>query len=73
MAGNCKQYPEYVIDEIDQKLQNMAFDGMITCAQATQLARSLSVEPLLVGKKAERLGLKITDCQLGCFGRFKER
>lgn len=73
MAGDSKHYPKCVIVEIEQGLLTMARDGTVTCAQASQLARSMAVEPILVGKTAEQLGLKITDCQLGCFGRFKER
>jgi len=32
----------------------------------------LGVAPLAIGQAANRLGIKITDCQLGCFGRARK-
>lgn len=59
--------------EIEVELTKLAADYQLTCEQARRAAAVLGVEPLIVGKAANRLGIKITDCQLGCFGPYKER
>ena len=64
---------EAEFQRVAEKLNQLANDNLLTCGQAHQLANSLQIEPILVGKTAQRLGIKISDCQLGCFGRYKER
>jgi hypothetical protein len=39
----------------------------LTCAQALELARTMQVEPPRIREACDRLGIKIMDCQLGCF------
>lgn len=39
----------------------------MTCAQALELARSLQTTPQEIGAACERLGIKFSHCQLGCF------
>lgn len=54
---------------IRERLQIIkAEEGSLTCARASRLAEELGVAPRLVGETATAMGLKITDCQLGCFG-----
>lgn len=61
-----------VNENIKQKLQQLAKDGHIACAEATALANSEGVSPLVVGLAADAAKIKITACQLGCFGVKKE-
>jgi hypothetical protein len=42
-------------------------DGRITCAAACRIADELGVPRKEVGRAADRAGIKIKDCQLGCF------
>ena len=58
---------ERLLEEVERR----ARDGRLPCAVALELAAELGVAPLAVGQAANRLGVKITDCQLGCFGRAK--
>ncbi len=59
---------------IREKLhQVIAEGGSLSCASANQLAQEMGVAPQLIGEVANQLGLRITDCQLGCFGGKKER
>jgi len=43
-------------------------EGQIHCAAAHRIAERLGVQPLDVGKQANKLGIRISRCQLGLFG-----
>ena len=43
-------------------------EGQIHCAAAHRIAERLGVKPLEVGKQANTIGIRISRCQLGCFG-----
>ncbi|WP_425057762.1 hypothetical protein SCACP_23000 [Sporomusa carbonis] len=62
---------EQVNEVIVQKVRELAKDGRLTCAEATQLANAEGVPPIVVGRAADAAGIKITACQLGCFGAKK--
>jgi len=55
------------VQAIRKELLALATNGRIRCADALELARKLGVCPRRVGREADRLGIKITSCQLGCF------
>lgn len=57
---------------IKEELLRVAKNKSISCAEALALAKRLKVKPMEIGKVANELGIKITDCQLGCFGRRHE-
>ena len=42
-------------------------DGRLPCAVAFKISRKLKVSPRKVGDMANRLNVKISNCQLGCF------
>ncbi len=42
-------------------------NGKLPCAVAFKIARKLKVSPKQVGDAANRLNIKISNCQLGCF------
>lgn len=54
---------------IRKELLKVAKDKRIPCVKALALAKRLKVKPIEIGKAGNELGIKITDCQLGCFGR----
>jgi translation initiation factor IF-3 len=60
-------------EDIKKKLIELAKNGKMTCAEAHQLAESEGVSLIIIGEVAEEAGVKICDCQLGCFGKYKER
>ncbi len=61
------------IDErLAEEVKRRAPQGRLPCAAALRLATELRVAPSVVGEAANLLGIKITDCQLGCFGRGKK-
>lgn len=43
-------------------------DDRLPCVTAHQIAASLGVDPLQVGKVADELGVRIWACQMGLFG-----
>lgn len=54
-------------DTLKEELLRKAVDGRISCAVAQKLAEALGVSYREVGAAADELGIKIRDCQLGCF------
>jgi molybdopterin-guanine dinucleotide biosynthesis adapter protein len=57
---------------IKKRLLDMEQDGKVFCPQALALAEKFGVKGSVVGQAADDKGLKITGCQLGCFGTSKE-
>ncbi len=42
-------------------------DGKLPCAVAFKIAKKLKVTPGEVGDTADRLKIRMANCQLGCF------
>ncbi|MFQ6122271.1 MAG: hypothetical protein ACE5LA_04345 [Dehalococcoidales bacterium] len=53
--------------ELEDKVKSSLVDGKLPCAIALKIAKELKVSPLEVGRTANRLSIKISKCQLGCF------
>jgi len=58
-----------VDERLAGELKRRAPERRLPCAEALAIAHDLGVPPLAVGEAANELGIKLTDCQLGCFGR----
>ncbi len=58
---------EVLQPELASALGEAATEGVVTCAQLFEIAERLNVPKMTVSAHAEALGLKITQCQLGCF------
>lgn len=68
VSGLLKQVADLIMNtEIKKALKEKAKEGRITCSEAQEIARRLGVLPKEIGKTANALGIKITDCQMGCF------
>ncbi len=52
---------------IEEMILQTAEDGRLPCARAWAIAGSLKVDFLAVGQAADRLRIRICQCQLGCF------
>lgn len=61
------EWDERVTEEVLDALRLAAPDGRISCPRARQLAEQLGVPARVIGRAADRLGIKIRDCELGCF------
>ena len=60
-----------VDERVAAEVKGAAPERRLPCAAALAIAERLGVPPLAVGEAANALGIKIVDCQLGCFGRGK--
>lgn len=54
-------------DELETKIKASLVNGKLPCAVAFGIAKELKVSPRDVGDAANRLSVKICNCQLGCF------
>jgi len=52
---------------LEGELKASLVDGRLPCAVAFKISRKLKVSPRKVGDMANRLNVKISNCQLGCF------
>jgi hypothetical protein len=53
--------------ELEEKVVSSLVDDQLPCAVAFKIDRELKVSPREVGKTADKLGIRIVNCQLGCF------
>jgi len=53
--------------ELENKITTSVVDGKLPCAVAFEIARELQVSPKNVGEAADKLGILVSKCQLGCF------
>lgn len=53
--------------EVLDMLRRAVPEKSITCSRAHKLAAELEVPLLVVGAACDALGIKIKECQLGCF------
>ena len=58
---------------IKNEVLKVAQDKRLSCVKALALAKRLKVKPIEIGRTANELGIKITNCQLGCFGIKKAK
>jgi hypothetical protein len=52
---------------LEEELQASLVSGKLPCAEAFRIAKKLKVAPRQVGDMANKLNIKISSCQLGCF------
>jgi hypothetical protein len=53
--------------ELDEKIRASLVDGKLPCAVAFKIAKQLNISTKEVGEACNKLGVKISSCQLGCF------
>lgn len=64
---NVKTMSQNTADRIKEQLQNRSSDSRIDCAAARKIAEDLGVTYQEVGDVADALGIRIRNCELGCF------
>ena len=57
------------MEEFILKLANE--DKKLSCAAAFKISKELDIDISEIGKKADEMGIKISNCELGQFGKFK--
>jgi hypothetical protein len=53
--------------ELEIRLQKATKENRLRCSSAFAIAKSLGIPPGEVGKAANKLNIRISKCQLGCF------
>lgn len=53
--------------KLKEMLKEKSDNGRISCSAARDIAEGLGISYKDVGRMADELGMKIIDCQLGCF------
>jgi hypothetical protein len=56
-----------VENELERRIKSSLVNGRLPCAVAFKIAKELKVSPRDVGGAANKLSVKISGCQLGCF------
>ncbi|MBW2183783.1 MAG: hypothetical protein JRF49_07955 [Deltaproteobacteria bacterium] len=54
-------------EELQEKLRKLAPDGKLSCAQAHRFAQDQSIELEKMKLLLDVCGIKLKECQLGCF------
>ncbi len=54
-------------NRIEETIKRKAVKGRLSCSAARKIAEEAGVSYKIVGEAADRLKIKITNCQLGCF------
>jgi len=54
-------------ERVEARVRERAEGGKLPCAVAFRIAEELDVPRLAVGEAADRVGVRISHCQLGCF------
>jgi NADH:ubiquinone oxidoreductase subunit E len=55
------------LTQLAEKVKASCQDGHLPCAKAHQIAQDADVPKIAVGEVADRLGIRIINCQIGCF------
>ena len=53
--------------ELKEEMLKKAVNGRLSCGAAQKIAEKLGVPYKEVGSAADALGIRIKNCQLGCF------
>ena len=65
--GKALESVQEVGEELQATIMDRAVEGSLPCAVAWDIARKLTMKRIDVANAAESLGIRITQCQLGCF------
>ena len=58
---------EESLSELESVVKASLKDGYLSCPVAWGIARKSNVPKIVVGEITDRLGIRITNCQIGCF------
>ena len=64
---NPGSLPPETLSQLFDMVKAQLRDGNLQCANAFKIARQAKVPKIAVGEVTDRLGIRITNCQIGCF------
>ena len=53
--------------KVQEEIKKKAVHGRLSCPAARKIAEMFSIPYKEVGRAADEMKIKITDCELGCF------
>ena len=53
--------------ELEENIQGSLINGKLPCAAAFKIAKQLKIGIKEVGEACNKLNLRVSSCQLGCF------
>jgi hypothetical protein len=56
-----------VLSQLEDTVKGSLRDGYLPCAVAFKIAKEIQVPKVAVGEMTDRLCIRITNCQIGCF------
>ena len=56
-----------MISQLEDTVKSSLKDGYLPCAVAWKIAKEANVPKIAVGEITDRLRIRITNCQIGCF------
>ncbi len=65
--GKSLEPMQEVGEELQARIEGRVVEGSLTCAMAWDVAHEQTMKRIDVANAAESLGIRITQCQLGCF------
>jgi hypothetical protein len=64
---NPEDLSKEALSQLGDKVKASLRDGHLPCAAAFKIAQDSKVPKIAVGEMTDRLGIRITNCQIGCF------
>ena len=56
-----------VLSQLEDTVKASLKDGYLPCAVAFKISKEAQVPKVAVGEMTDRLGIRVTNCQIGCF------
>ena len=67
LPENPANLPEKTVRWLEGEVKLRLKNGYLSCPTAWKIARDAGVPRIAVGAVTDSLGVRVTDCQLGCF------
>lgn len=67
LPENPGNLPAEALSRLEEAVRAKAKEGLVPCPSAWRIAQEQGVSRLDVGVRIDKLGLRVSDCQLGCF------
>jgi hypothetical protein len=64
---NLEDLSRELINQLEDTIKASLKGGYLPCPVAWKIAKDYNISKIAVGKIVDRLGIRITNCQLGCF------
>ena len=67
LQENPGQLSNEVLSQLENTVKASLKAGYLPCAVAFKIAKKAQIPKVAVGEMTDRLGIRVTNCQIGCF------